>query len=252
VWRAEARRLTPCDARWLMRPPAVVASAAPRTPVRWRPSALPPARARSRSRSVASKAMRRLPPRDCTPTTSFSSSMWRLAQGSSASAPTRGRRPRATSWPLPRVRSTTSAASSRTAAATPLPSGPRLLPVRHGAHSRSPVVAERLGPALFLRERGGLVSGSRSSGSVCVSPPVRAPRVWPARRSRPGTALRLAARQDVPPLLRSFSERLASRKHGNPVGPTYETLLRQGRTPEEIISGAGRTNPYINRLMRVR
>ncbi len=65
-------------------------------------------------------------------------------------------------------------------------------------------------------------------------------------------ALKISAREDIPRIFRSFAERRNMRKYGNPVGPTYEDLIRGGKTPEQIISGAGRTSRRLNRLARVR
>lgn len=65
-------------------------------------------------------------------------------------------------------------------------------------------------------------------------------------------ALKVSAREDMPGILRSFAERRNLTKYGNPVGPTYEDLLRGGKTPEQIIFGAGRTSQRTNRLLGVR
>ena len=40
-------------------------------------------------------------------------------------------------------------------------------------------------------------------------------------------------------------------KYGDPLGPSYEDLVGAGKMPEQIISGAGRTNTWIDRLLGV-
>lgn len=62
--------------------------------------------------------------------------------------------------------------------------------------------------------------------------------------------VKLAARES--PVARRFAEWLNTRRYGNPVGPTYEDLLRGGKTPEQVILGAGRPNRRINRLLLVK
>lgn len=64
-------------------------------------------------------------------------------------------------------------------------------------------------------------------------------------------ALKVLSRKDAPRLVRSMAEKRNFRAYGNPIGPTYDGLVRGGRTPEQIIFGAGRTNPTLNRLLKI-
>lgn len=50
------------------------------------------------------------------------------------------------------------------------------------------------------------------------------------------------------PIVRGLAEARNIRKYGNRIGRTYEELIRQGKTPEDIIGTAGKANAKVNRL----
>jgi Domain of unknown function (DUF4157) len=50
------------------------------------------------------------------------------------------------------------------------------------------------------------------------------------------------------PIVRGFAEARNIRKYGNKLGPTFEELIRQGKTPEDIIGSAGRASTKVNRV----
>jgi RHS repeat-associated protein len=65
-------------------------------------------------------------------------------------------------------------------------------------------------------------------------------------------ALKVAARAKLPRALSRWAERRNLGRYGNPIGPSYDQLVRAGKTAEQIVSSAGRTSPVINRLLFVR
>ncbi len=50
------------------------------------------------------------------------------------------------------------------------------------------------------------------------------------------------------PIIRGLAEARNIRKYGNKIGPTYEELIRQGKTPEDIIGSAGKSSTKVNRV----
>jgi hypothetical protein len=38
------------------------------------------------------------------------------------------------------------------------------------------------------------------------------------------------------------------REYGNPIGPAFEDFIARGKTREQIISGAGRTNVWFEQV----
>ncbi|WP_280504147.1 RHS repeat-associated core domain-containing protein, partial [Nocardia farcinica] len=66
-------------------------------------------------------------------------------------------------------------------------------------------------------------------------------------------AMKTATRAKLPRVLNIWAERRNIRHYGDPVGPTYEFLHDvRGKTPMDIIKGAGRTSARVNRLLGVR
>lgn len=63
--------------------------------------------------------------------------------------------------------------------------------------------------------------------------------------------LKATARQGMPGPLRSWAERRNMGRYGDPIGPSYDYFIGQGKLPEQIIGGAGRTSSWINWLMGV-
>ena len=62
--------------------------------------------------------------------------------------------------------------------------------------------------------------------------------------------LKVSAREGLPSPLGRLVETRNTWIYGNPVGPTVTDLL-ETRTPLQIVEGAGRTNGFINWLLRV-
>ncbi len=60
--------------------------------------------------------------------------------------------------------------------------------------------------------------------------------------------LKVDIRMQGSPITRGLAEARNMRVYGRPEGPTYDELIRQGRTPEEIIGSAGRSNTRVNRV----
>ena len=50
------------------------------------------------------------------------------------------------------------------------------------------------------------------------------------------------------PIIRGLAEARNIRKYGDKIGPTYEELIRQGKTPEDIIGSAGKASTKVNRV----
>lgn len=64
--------------------------------------------------------------------------------------------------------------------------------------------------------------------------------------------MKLGTRAKLPRFLNAWAERRNNRHYGHPVGPTFELLHDvRGKTPEEIIVSAGRTNTRADRLLGV-
>ena len=59
--------------------------------------------------------------------------------------------------------------------------------------------------------------------------------------------LKVVIRARGSPIIRGLAEARNIRKYGNKIGPTYEELIRQGKTPEDIIGSAGKSNTKVNR-----
>lgn len=65
-------------------------------------------------------------------------------------------------------------------------------------------------------------------------------------------ALKVQTRQSMPRILNTWAERRNVRHYGNPVGPTYESLIsRPGVTDIRIIERAGRTSSKVNKFLGV-
>jgi hypothetical protein len=60
--------------------------------------------------------------------------------------------------------------------------------------------------------------------------------------------LKVLIRAEGSPIIRGFAEARNVRKYGNKVGPSYEELIREGKTPEDIIGSAGRASTKLNRV----
>lgn len=60
--------------------------------------------------------------------------------------------------------------------------------------------------------------------------------------------LKVGIRARGSPVVRGLAEARNVRKYGNRVGPTYEQLIREGKTPEDIIGSSGRANARVNRI----
>lgn len=64
-------------------------------------------------------------------------------------------------------------------------------------------------------------------------------------------ALKATAREGIPGPVRRWAEWRNMGRYGDPIGPSYEYLVGQGKLPEQIVAGAGRTSDWINWLMGV-
>lgn len=65
--------------------------------------------------------------------------------------------------------------------------------------------------------------------------------------------MKLATRAKLPRIFNIWAERRNMGHYNDPVGPTYEFLHDvRGKTPVDIIKGAGRTSRRVNRLLGVR
>ena len=60
--------------------------------------------------------------------------------------------------------------------------------------------------------------------------------------------LKSTIRQRGSAIVKGLAEARNLRKYGNKVGPTYDELIRQGKTPEDIIGKAGRASTKVNRI----
>ena len=60
--------------------------------------------------------------------------------------------------------------------------------------------------------------------------------------------LKVGIRARGSPVVRGLAEARNVRKYGNRIGPTYEELIREGKTPEDIIGSSGRANAKVNRI----
>lgn len=49
-------------------------------------------------------------------------------------------------------------------------------------------------------------------------------------------------------IVRGLAEARNVRKYGNKIGPPYEQLIREGKTPEDVIGSAGKANQKVNRI----
>lgn len=66
-----------------------------------------------------------------------------------------------------------------------------------------------------------------------------------ANQARNG--LKVQIRASGSPITRGLAEARNIRKYGNNVGPTYDDLIRAGKTPEEIIESSGRASVKVSR-----
>jgi hypothetical protein len=60
--------------------------------------------------------------------------------------------------------------------------------------------------------------------------------------------LKTTIRQRGSAIVKGLAEARNVRKYGNKVGPTYDELIRQGKTPEDIIGKSGRASTKVNRF----
>jgi hypothetical protein len=60
--------------------------------------------------------------------------------------------------------------------------------------------------------------------------------------------LKVQIRSKGSPIVKGLAEARNIRKYGNKVGPSYEQLIREGKTPDDIIGKAGRSSTKVNRL----
>jgi hypothetical protein len=60
--------------------------------------------------------------------------------------------------------------------------------------------------------------------------------------------LKVLIRARGSPIVRGFAEARNIRKYGNKIGPTFEELIREGKTPEDIIGSAGRASKKLSRV----
>jgi len=67
-----------------------------------------------------------------------------------------------------------------------------------------------------------------------------------ANQARNGLKVLIRARGS--PIIRGFAEARNIKKYGNRIGPTFEELIRQGKTPEDIIGSAGKASIKVNRV----
>jgi hypothetical protein len=61
--------------------------------------------------------------------------------------------------------------------------------------------------------------------------------------------LKVLVRARGSPIIRGFAEARNIRKYGNKIGPTFEELISQGKTPEDIIGSAGKASMKVNRVV---
>jgi hypothetical protein len=60
--------------------------------------------------------------------------------------------------------------------------------------------------------------------------------------------LKVQIRARGSPITRGLAEARNLKKYGNKVGPTYDDLIRRGKTPEDIIGASGRASTKVNRI----
>jgi hypothetical protein len=60
--------------------------------------------------------------------------------------------------------------------------------------------------------------------------------------------LKAAIRARGSPIIRALAEARNIKKYGDKIGPTFEQLIREGKTPEDIIGSAGRASTKVNRM----
>jgi hypothetical protein len=60
--------------------------------------------------------------------------------------------------------------------------------------------------------------------------------------------LKEAIRAKGSPIVKGLAEARNLKKYGNKVGPSYDELIREGKTPEDIIGKAGRANLKVSRF----
>lgn len=61
-------------------------------------------------------------------------------------------------------------------------------------------------------------------------------------------SLKVQIRASGSPITRGLAEARNIRRYGNAVGPTYDDLIRQGKTPQDILGSSGRASQTTNRL----
>lgn len=60
--------------------------------------------------------------------------------------------------------------------------------------------------------------------------------------------LKVQIRAQGSPVTRGLAEARNMRRYGNKIGPTYDDLIREGKTPDDIIGSSGRSSTKVNRF----
>jgi len=134
----------------------------------------------------------------------------------------------------------------QTATAEVEPQGPG--PATKGAGDVSVYVGRTMTAEAALREI--YQQGSRSITQEAIAMVERGGSVSDAARwaNEARNDLKLKIRVKGSPITRGLAEARNMRKYGNKVGPTYDDLIRQGKTPEDIIGSAGRANTKLTKV----
>ena len=130
--------------------------------------------------------------------------------------------------------------------ATPEPQGPG--PMTHGAGDISVYVGRTMTAEAALREV--YQQGARGITREALEMVARGESVSDAARwaHNARNDLKVQIRARGSPISRGLAEARNVRKYGDKVGPTYDDLIRQGKTPEDIIGSSGRSSTKVNRV----
>ena len=152
----------------------------------------------------------------------------------------------------PTIKKTAETATAVVAALAPLGEAALALQARRRLQGLRAVAAEAGGTGLRAA-RQAYVDGARAiadDGAAQIAAGADASTV--ARGAVDArNALKATAREGMPGPLRSWAEWRNTRRYGDPIGPSYDYFVGQGKLPEQIVGGAGRTSDWINWLMGV-
>lgn len=121
-------------------------------------------------------------------------------------------------------------------------------PVTKGAGDVSVYIGRTTTAEAGLREvyrQGAREISDEALRMVAQGTPVDDAARW-ASQARNDLKVRIRMRGSS--IVRGLAEARNVRKYGNKVGPPYEQLIREGKTPEDIIGSAGKANQKVNRI----